>query len=487
MQLDIASGFYQSVSVPLAAQRCINWEPIVPEAGALSDTALRDVYGIDTRALTGASITGINRGARVVNGTPYLVNELKLYSFTSGGVVTDHGTINGSGRVSMASSARYLVIVVPGVTGYVFDNTDSSLTEITDIDWQVSDTVTFKDGYFIFTTSDGLQFFVSNLNQPLVYSPLDFGTAEARPDKIVGGFVNPQNELVILGEEIIELFQNVGGADFPFLRIPGATIQKGLRAKFSLVEFDNTVTFLGGAVGELTAVWQMGGGARKISTSAVDNAIQEYTEDEIADAFSFSYSYGGNYFLAVTLTSSRIPSRTLVYDATSSAATKTNVWHERQTGMTDNRWRVTSILAAYGDLIVADAFDGRVGTLNKDTHTEYGNPIKRQKTSSPFEVGYQHIFVSELKLTMESGVGVITDTEDGYEPRIGLEFSDDGARTWSTKYLRSYGKTGEYEKIPSWRRLGRVPRNRVVRFTTTEPVKSHMLRLDTYGEQSEQV
>ena len=61
MQLEIATGFYQSFSAPLAAQRCINWEPIVPQASALSQRALRDVYGIDARALTGAAITGINR------------------------------------------------------------------------------------------------------------------------------------------------------------------------------------------------------------------------------------------------------------------------------------------------------------------------------------------------------------------------------------------------------------------------------------------
>ncbi len=487
MQLDIATGFYQSVSLPLSAQRCINWEPIVPEAAALSRNALRDVYGIDTRTITGATITGINRGAKVVSGIPYLINETKLYSFTAAGVATDHGTINGSGRVSTATNGRYLVIVVPGVTGYVFDNTDLSLTEITDIDWQVSDTVTFKDGYFIFTASDGLQFFVSNLNQPLVYSGLDFGTAEVRPDKIVAGFINPQNELLIFGEEIIELFQNVGGIGFPFQRVPGATIQKGLRAKFSLVEFDNTVVGLMGAVGELTAVWQIGGGARKISTSAIDNAIQEYTEDEIAKAFSFSYAYGGNYFVAITLESTRIPSRTFVYDATTSAATGGKVWHERQSGVVDDKWRVAAILAAYGDLIVTDSIDGRVGTLNKNTHTEYGNPIFRQKASSPFESDYQAMFVSKLMLTMESGIGVIDSAADGHEPLIGMESSDDGGRTWSTRYLRSYGKIGQYQQIPTWRRQGRIPRNRVLRFTTTEPIKSHLLRLDAMGDQSPQL
>ena len=482
MQLEIATGFYQSVSIPLAAQRCINWEPIVPQASALNQRALRDVYGIDTRALTGDPITGINRGAQVVNGVPYFINETALYSFDSAGVVTNHGTINGAGRVSLANNGQFLVIVVPGITAYVFDNVDSTLTEITDIDFQVSDTVSFKDGFFIFTASDGEQFFVSNLNQPLVFDALDFGSADVRPDKIIASHVN-HNELFVMGEDTIELFQNIGGSGFPFQRVRGGDIQKGIHAKFGVIDFDNSFVFLGGDVNELTSVWRVGGGVAKISTSAVDNAIQEYTEEEIADAFAMTYAYGGNFFLAFTFTSTRIPSRTLVYDATTSALTGVSTWHERQSGIDDDKWRVTAIVSAYGDLISADSVDGRIGTFNKDTHTEYGNPIKRQKTSLPFQIEQRKIFISEIKLTMEAGVGTIA----GLDPQIKMEYSDDQAGIFTNGGLRSYGEIGNRQRIPSWRRQGNPPRSVVLRFTTTEPVKSTLIRLDGFGAQSTEI
>ena len=483
MQLEIATGFYQSASLPLAAQRCINWEPIVPQASALNERALRDPYGIAATTLTGDTVTGINRGAQVVNLIPYFINEKALYSVTLAGVVTNHGFIDGSERVSLANNGQYLVIVVPGKVAYVFNNVDSTLTEITSTNFQVSDTVSFKDGFFNFTASDGGQFFVSNLNQPLVYDALDFGTAEVRPDKIVATHVN-RNELRVWGEDTGELFQNIGGSGFPYQRVRGGDIQKGLRAKHSIVDFDNSFVFLGGAPGELTAVWRfVGGDVLKISTSAVDNAIHEYTEDEIADAFAFTYAYGGNYFVAFTFTSINIPSRTLVYDATTSALTGTEVWHERQSGIDDNKWRVTAMVESFGFMVVFDSVDGRIGLLDKDTHTEYGNAIKRQKTSMPFQSDQVHLFVSELKLTMGAGVGTI----GGLDPQLKMEYSDDYAHSYKIAGLRSYGKIGEYNRIPSWRRQGFVPRTRVLRFTTTEPVQSDLLRLDVFGSQSEEI
>jgi len=475
MQLEIATGFYQSDSLPLAAQRCINWIPVIAEQGALNQRALFDVRGAVSLTLTGDAITGQNRGGINLNGVPYFVNGLSLYSISSTNVVTNHGQIQGQGRCSMAISSRYLVIVDPGNKGYVLDSNDSSLTQITDTNWIVSDTVSFKDGYFIFTSSDGKVFFVSGLNDPFSYNALDFGSADVRPDEIVATHVN-HNQLFVAGTETIELFQNIGGVGFPFLRVPGGNIQKGVYARDSLIDFDNSFVFIGGDVGELAAIWKVKGGASvvKISTSAIDNAIQEFTEDEISDAFAMVYAFGGNFFVSFTFVSSRIPSKTFVYDATTSALTGQSTWHERQSGVVDDRWRITSIVDAYGKLLVGDSFDGRIGSLEKDVYTEYGEVIFRQKVSKPFSADQKAVFAGTISLTMESGTGTIS----GKSPQIMMDFSDNGARTFSNGFWRSYGKIGQYQSYPQWRRQGRIPHNRVLRFTTTEAVKSTLIRLD---------
>lgn len=479
MRVEIATGFYQSDSLPFAAQRCVNWHPIVPQAAALDQRALFDVLGTSTVTTSGDTVSGFNRGSQTVNEIPYFVNGQNLYSLSAANVVADLGTIQGTSRVSMANNGQYIVIVVPGVTAYVYDNVGLTLTEISDGDFLTSDTVSFKDGYFVFTSSDGASFFISNLNQPLVYDALDFGSAEIRPDKIVASHVN-HNELFVAGTETIELFQNIGGADFPLQRVPGGNISKGVFAKHSLIDFDNSFVFIGGGVNEQAAIWKVSGASsvQKISTSAIDNAIQEFSKDEIADAYAMSYAYGGNYYVAFTLTSTTIPSKTFVFDATTSALSGEQTWHERQSGVDDDKWRVTAIVTAFGKLLVGDSEDGRIGELSKDVHDEYGDPIFRKKTSQPFASDNLPIFAGELQLTMESGVGL----NSGLDPMIQLRVSDNGARTWSNGWLRSYGKIGNYQVLPTWRRQGRIPRHRVLEFTTSSKVKANLLRLDVNAE-----
>jgi len=484
IQLEIAKGFYQSNSIPLASQRCINWIPIIPQASALNTRALFDVSGIRPFADT---MTGVNRGGIEVLGVPFFVNSL-LTEVSSSGAVIGRGIIPGGGQVSMATNGKLLVIVVPGENAFVYDTNDKTLTRITDPSFRTADTVVFMDGFFIFSASDGTVFFNSLLNDPLSYDALDFGSAETNPDPIVALHVN-HNELFVCGDRTVEVFRNIGGADFPFQRVAGANIQKGVHAKFSLVDFDNTFVFLGGAANEQTSMWRVTGSSsvRRFSTSAIDNAIQEFTRDEIASAFATTYAEHGNFLVTFTFNSSRIPSKTFVYNATTSALSGEDTWHERQSGLEDGSWRANSVVAAHGELLVGDALSGKIGALDKNTFTEFGETMVRQRTTAPFSTRGARVFASNLMLTMEAGTGLTSGPSlvsrpgfpPGSDPQMRLAFSDDGGKTFPFgEFSRSYGKIGEFNTIPSWRRLGRVPANRVLRFKTSEPVKSVIIRLE---------
>lgn len=474
MPLPIADGFYESESLPLSAQRCINWMPVVPQtSGALASSALFNTPGIELFT----TLTGVNRGSYVMDGVAYFINGTTLYEVSSAGVSNDRGTIPGSSRVSMADNGRYLVIVVPGASSYVYDNTNNTLAKITDIDFRAASSVVYKDGYFLFSASDGSVFFSSALNDPFTYDALDFASAEISPDKIIALHVN-HNELFVLGESTIEIFQNIGGVAFPFQRIAGANIQKGCYAKASLVEFDNTFLFIGGGLNERAAIWRVtsSSSAAKISTAAIDYALQKYTPDEIANAFAWTYSSNGNFFAGFTVYSDDKAGHTFVYDATASALSGKSVWHERQSGVVDARWRVNSIVTAYGKLYVGDSETGKIGELKDGIYTEYGDPVLRVRTSQPFSGDGLPVFSGEIALTMEAGTGLTTG--QGSDPQIRMDWSDDGGRNFGSELSRGYGAIGAYEVVPTWRRLGRFPQQRVVRFSTSEPVKSNMLKME---------
>lgn len=471
--LPLGFSFYQSESLPFSAQRCINWIPTVAESAALNTRALFQPLGLKEFV---DSMLNANRDAQMMKEVAYFINGNALLSVLSTGVIANHGTIEGSGRVSLANNGQYLVIVVPGGKSYAYNNVADTLNQITDTDFRTSDTVVFKDGFFVFSASDGAVFFNSALNDPFTYDALDFGSAEINPDKIVALHVN-HNELFVCGSETIELFQNVGGAGFPFKRIGGANIQKGVHAKFSLIEFDNTFCFVGGGLNERSAIWKVTGSssAQKISTDAIDKEIQKFNREEIESSFALTYSFNGQFLALFTFESTRIPSRTFVYNATASALMQQRVWFEFQDGVTDDRFRVQSIVAAYGKLLVGDSTTGMIGELDNDTLDYYGNEIFRQSTSQPFDQGGLPIFAGEFEATFQSGVGLTVG--QGSDPIVRMDKSDDGGRTFNSETRRTIGKIGEYGQRSIWRRQGRFPVSRVVRLTITDKVRANLIRL----------
>jgi hypothetical protein len=444
--------------------------PVIIEQPGLNNNALIGTKGLTQFVDTSGSI---GRGMHVMDNILYSVNGTNLYKIEENGTVTNIGSIEGTKRVTTADNGSKLCIVVPGGKAYVYDSSDSTLVEITDPDYRASDTVIFNDGFYVFTATAGDVFFISNLNNPEAIDALDFGSSEVDPDKIIASHVD-HNELYILNELTTEIFQNRGGAGFPYQRIEGAIIQKGCLAKYTPIEFDNTFVFIGAGEGEGAAVWKVINSqtAAKLSTDAIDRQIQKYNKDELSEAFSFTFSDDGQVVVGFTIDSTRIDSITLCYNAGSQQ------WFQMQSGINPNRWRINGVIRAYDKLICDDSSDGRIGYLS-ETYDEYGETILRQRTTQPFMASDNSQYWSEIELIMETGVGLTS----GLDPKIDLSYSDDSGRTFSAPKSKSFGKIGNYKQRPIWRRLGRVPFNRVYRFSSTDPVKTNIIRLDGVVEQ----
>ena len=460
--LPIANGFYESDSLPISAQECVNFYPNIVQAPALNQETLYGTAGLEEVA-NANSLTG-NRGAHEMNGVPYFVTDNKLYSMSATFALKTIGTVEGTSRVSMADNGTQLLVLVPSGKGYIYNHVTDAFAEITDADFTANGApqlVVYIDGFFCLTT-DSKKFIVSALNNGLSYNALDFGTAESDPDEIVAPIVF-NNQLFIGGSQTIEAFQNIGGADFPFQRT-GLFLSKGIVSPFSMQSLQDTFVFIGAGQNESPAIWTLqGNNVAKISTTAIDKELSNLTQAQISNIFSWGYAEKGAYFVGFA-----IPSGALVYDIISKR------WHERKSVIEGDlgAYRVTALVRAYNKIWAGDLVDGRIGNLGADFYTEYGTEIRRSIVTQPFQNNMESFLVPEIELTVESGVG----NAAAPDPKIGMARSRN-AKTWSDTRFRSIGKIGEYNHRAIWRRNGRSARFELFRFTMSDPVKPVIIQM----------
>ena len=472
--IPIANGFYESNSLPISAQECVNWYPNIVQTAGLEQETLFGGAGI-TQLTTTGEVQQANRGAHVKAGIPYFVNGETLYRLNrtvgAGGVetfdTTALGTISGNDRVSMADNGSQLMILVPGGDGYIYDeDAGTPFQTITDPDFKANGNpqyVVFVDSYFAVST-DTKKWIISASNDGTTWSALDFGSAESDPDVIVAPVVF-RNQLFMTGSETTEAFQNLpNGAGFPFVR-SNIFLDKGCYAPLTLIAVNSTFMMLGGGTNESPAIWQFVGSTfQKISTTAIDSVLTSFSDSEIEEAFSYAYAKNGAYFVGFT-----------VGDRTFEINTITNRWNERSSQINNqrDRWRVNSLVTAYGRVLVGDYLDGRIGELSSDVYTEYEEPIRRIISTQPFANQGMSVRVPSIELTVESGVG----NSDEPDPQISMEISDD-AKIFKYARTRSMGKIGEYNRRAVWYRNGTFSRFRVFRWELSDPVKPTIIKAE---------
>jgi len=492
VELPIATGFYEDANRPIASQECINFIPQVPQANAISQAQLIGADGIESFAVAGNSSS---RGTHTMAGIAYTVNGNILYRINSDGTTTILGAITGTGRVSMADNGLEICIVVPNVAGYIY-SVAGGLQIITDTNFTntlgPSEQVVYKSGYFVhYNNTNNAEsnpiVFHSNLRDGLTYDALDYGVPSIDPDLITGLHVN-RNQLYVGGEVTMELFQDIGGAGFAFQTVPGAVMQIGVRSKFSLIDFDGGFVGIGGGENDQPAIWKFSGNSQqKISTTAIDNILQQSTDAEIEGIYTTTYSAFGGFFVNF-----HFKNRCMTYDAA------TGLWHERKSKDLEGRpiaWRVNGIIDAYGFNLVTDSQDGRIGKLERDVYEEYGIAINRSVSTIPFQNKGERIRVSKIRLTCNSGVGLEEkkkstfpikfpytfgddDLIPGVDPQVSMSFSDDGGYTFGNGVRRGLGKQGEHRKQQVWFRGGQISNVRVYRFAFGDPVKCVISKLE---------
>lgn len=413
--------------------------------------------GISTWTTIGA---GPIRGMHYMGGNLYVVSGDSCYKVDQSGVGTLMGSVPGSDVVSMADNGTQLVIVSETL-GYVV--TSSTFAQITDPDFLPATSVAFIDSYVVFSRQDSGEFFWSALLDAEDYDALDFATAEGAPDNLLGLIVD-HRQVFLAGEKSVELWYNAG-TDAVFERAPSGFLEIGCAAGKSLAKTDNSVFWL---ADDLTVRSLRGLTPVRVSQHGVEQAFRQYARDSLVrDAFAFTYTQAGHLFYVLTFPTA---GATWVYDVT------TNEWHERESyGL--GRWRVNACEEAFGKLMVGDYQSNRIGYLNLAAYDEWGGVQRMAWTYDSIYGERRYAFHNRLEIAAKTGVGLVDG--QGQLPKVMLEVSDDGGRTFSFHTEEDLGRMGEYQDRVVWHRLG-MSADRVYRASVSDPVP--VLVQDTVAE-----
>ncbi len=461
MRVEIVSAAYDGKSIIASGQEQVNLyseinkdDPQAPAKITYYPTPGTEVYAENTEYIFDA------RGCyRTSIGTAYYVVSQNVYSVGVDGTLTVIGIIANRPSLVKMKDNGLVVVLVDGVNGYVIDMASNNFGQITDPNFYGSDWVELLDTFFIFNRPDTNQFFISgsNVNFTMLtttgaFDPLDIAAKSGFNDPIVG-IASVHRELWLIGNLTTEVWIGTGAADFYFQQQQGAYINHGCGAMYSIATIDTIVFFLmQDQQGNGLVV--MGGNyaTEEISTPRTVKEFKSYATME--DAIGFCFQIGDHAFYCLIFPAA---SKGWMYDLTSK---RWNEWNWCNENGNLLRPRVNCCMFFNNLILGGDWENGKLLELSLDFYMDEDQPIVCIRT-------FPHMTNNNEKITyngfdLDAEVGTIEDQEATAE--VSLSWSDDKGKTYGNPVIQSMGKTGEYNLVPTWNRLGQA-RDRVFKVT----------------------
>jgi hypothetical protein len=458
MQVPILSGVFSDATSDYRTQYPMNLVPVAKKTG-ISDGYLRPADGI----VSSGTGPGIGRGGINWNGALYRVMGSSLVRIDSSGTATTLGDVGGGGPVRFDYSFDRLAIASGGKLFYWNGTT---LVQVTDPDLGNVVDMLWVDGYFM--TTDGTFLVVTDLNDPMAVNPLKYGSSESDPDPVLA-LRKVRKEVLALNRYTTEYFQNVGGSNFPFQRVDGAMIQKGVIGTRACANFLENVAFVGSGRNEAPGVYLASGGtATKLSTREVDIILSEYSEGDLAGIVMEARTDRGHQHILIHL-----PDQTLVFDGVASFIAGEPVWFVLSSAVNGKaKYRAQNLVWAYDGWQCEDATTSAIGTMSDTVSTHFGATVGWEFGTAILYNEGNGIVVHDLELVALPG-----RTALGIDPTIWTSYSLDGL-TWSQERPRKAGKQGQTLKRLAWRRQGHMHNYRIQKFRGTSDSRISFARLE---------
>jgi hypothetical protein len=321
----------------------------------------------------------------------------------------------------------------------------------------------------LINNTPGTNQWISSLDFLVEWDPTYVAAKVGYPDPIQTIICN-RHEILLIGNLKSEIWYDAGNPLFPFALLPGAYIEHGTVAPYSVACEDISVFFLELSLqGQALVLRQRGYETKRISTHAIEYAIQQYPV--LSDAIGFCVQLGGHIFYILTFPTANA---TWVYDDS------TSLWH--QWAWTDadgnlNRARCMSAANLYGKIVVGDWENGTIyqldpGYYQDDVDVANPSPISfirafphlvggKNAAGQLVQTDGKRLRLKQFEADIECGNGPVLD-ENGNPPFVYLRVSADRGKSWGQAVRQSLGAQGQYEQFPKWPNLGAAFRDPVL-------------------------
>ena len=376
-----------------------------------------------------SSVSGTTeRGLHVMNEKVYRVVDSSLYSVSSAGLHSKKGDISGGGRVIMDDDGDNLVIVADKVYIYSASSNEFKVSENVNLVGVIS--VTVINSQFIYTTPT--LSFISQPNLPENLSGLDAIGAESSPDKLVRDYAFNQT-IYRFGTRTTEPWYNSGVGQPPIDRLEGQQFSVGCKAIHSIAHTDKALYWLG----DDNAIYRVSGNQYdRISDDCLSNTIEQM--NSVSDALGYTVTLQGQDFYIITFPSAN--KTFLINEKLGKQG-----WSQLTSGTNNDVYSATDSVQAYGYTYVASG--GKWLTLERDEYTQDTDSFLRKRTTGEFTckdfgLNNDSMVMSRLTLDVEQGIGLLTG--QGEVPRIMVEVSIDGGRSFPHVAWMELGRLGEH-------------------------------------------
>ena len=227
METPFLSQAYVGRSRNLVFNQAVNIYPEIVDDK--SGKRVGGFYGCPGSRFLAVVGTGPHRGARVAqaNGGLYCVSGSGLYQVSSGWAATLLGTLSTSGGpVAMMDGTEQIVVVDGSGSAYVWNFSTSAFSTVA-LGFN-ADTLFSQDGFFLANQTGTSTWWQSNLNDGSTWNALNFSSASAQPDPIVGG-IDINREAWLMKANGIEIWYNAGNLGFRLFPYSRCVPRAGLR------------------------------------------------------------------------------------------------------------------------------------------------------------------------------------------------------------------------------------------------------------------